>query len=61
MRALEPELLELLACPAPECRGRLRQDADALVCESCARRYPIEDRWPVLIPEEATPPSAPQS
>jgi uncharacterized protein YbaR (Trm112 family) len=52
------ELLELLACPVSECRGRLRQGPRGLVCLGCGRCYPIEESWPVLIPEEAILPAA---
>ncbi|MBW7904737.1 MAG: Trm112 family protein [Phycisphaerae bacterium] len=59
--AIAPELLELLACPAPECRGRLAVADERLVCARCGRRYRVEMSWPVLIPEEAeAPPSAVQ-
>lgn len=56
MGALAPELLELLVCPAPTCRGPLRQEGDRLVCGRCGLRYRVEESWPVLIPEEAEPP-----
>lgn len=49
----DAELLAILACPVPECRGRLELRDERLVCVGCGRRYRIEDRWPVLIPEEA--------
>jgi uncharacterized protein YbaR (Trm112 family) len=40
----------MLACPA--CQGDLRLEADRVVCERCARTYPIVDGIPVLIPEQ---------
>jgi uncharacterized protein YbaR (Trm112 family) len=51
--AIHPNLLELLACPVPECRGKLMQTPDWLVCVACGRRYRSEENWPVLIVEEA--------
>ena len=51
--AIDAEVLVLLACPAPTCRGELAQEQDRLCCRRCGRRYPIQERWPVLIPEEA--------
>lgn len=50
---LSDELLALLVCP--QCRGDLRYDreADALICEACALRYPVVDGVPVMLPEEA--------
>ena len=56
MSVLSEELLGMLACPVPECRAPLEQRDDRLVCQGCGRRYRIEQRWPVLIPEEAEPP-----
>ena len=53
MSAINAELLEILACPVPECHARLELRDDRLVCTVCGRRYRIEERWPVLIPEEA--------
>lgn len=56
MPTIDAQLLEILACPVPECRAKLRQSGDELVCTACGRRYRIEEDWPVLIPEEAKPP-----
>lgn len=48
--ALDPELLEILCCPA--CRGELDywRDASELLCEACGFTYPIVDGIPVLFP-----------
>ncbi len=56
MTPLREELLDILVCPLPQCRQRLDQRDDQLVCTGCGRRYRIEENWPVLIPEEAQPP-----
>lgn len=53
MAEIQPELLDMLVCPLPECHGGLRAAAAELTCTKCGRRYPVEDGWPVLIPEEA--------
>ncbi|MEP0845610.1 MAG: Trm112 family protein [Phycisphaerae bacterium] len=53
MPPINAQLLELLVCPVPECRGKLVLQDGALRCEHCRRRYRIEGDWPVLIPEEA--------
>lgn len=58
MNRIAPELLELLACPAPQCRAALREAPDCLMCTGCGRKYPIRGDWPTLIPEEAEPPRA---
>ena len=56
---LAPELLEILACP--NCHGGLAvdHDRDELVCTSpdCQLAYPVNDGIPVLLVDEARPPS----
>ena len=56
MAAISAELLEILVCPVPECRAKLELRGEHLACTACGRRYRIEERWPVLIPEEAESP-----
>ncbi len=51
---LDPELLEVLVCPA--CRREVRQEGPALLCSDCGRRFPVHEGIPVLLLEEATPP-----
>jgi uncharacterized protein YbaR (Trm112 family) len=53
--ALNPDLLEILACP--QCKGELeyRQAEDALLCHACQLRYRIDDDIPVMLIDEATP------
>lgn len=55
MTELPPDVLKLLACPEPACRGALESRPAQLVCVRCGRAYPLTERWPVLIPEEAAP------
>jgi uncharacterized protein YbaR (Trm112 family) len=56
---LDPDLLDILACPAPD-HGTLRPgtpddlDAAALTCTACDRRYPVTDGIPVLLLSEAS-------
>jgi ubiquinone/menaquinone biosynthesis C-methylase UbiE/uncharacterized protein YbaR (Trm112 family) len=47
---LDPQLREILCCPA--CRGELADAADGseLSCAACAFRFPIVDGIPVLFP-----------
>ena len=54
---LDPLLLELVACP--DCHGSLAVDSDAseLVCTACGLAYPVRDRIPVLLVDEARRPS----
>ncbi|MBO9385694.1 MAG: Trm112 family protein [Thermomicrobium sp.] len=54
---MDPELLEILACPA--CHGELVPANDRLICRTCQRRYPIEDGIPILLVEEAELPEKP--
>lgn len=51
---LDPLLLEMLACPAPD-HGTLVHDAEgqSLTCTSCGRVFPVQDNGlPVLLFEE---------
>ncbi|NMH97280.1 Trm112 family protein [Pseudonocardia acidicola] len=55
---LDPQLLEILACPcddhAPLIVGTPDDaQADVLTCTSCARRFPVVDGIPVLLLDEA--------
>ncbi|HZC71778.1 MAG TPA: Trm112 family protein [Jatrophihabitans sp.] len=56
--ALDPALLELLACPSDDhapLREEQRDGADVLVCTYCQSSYAIDDGIPVLLLDEATP------
>ncbi len=53
---LDPLLLDILACP--ECKVRVEQHGDRLVCVRCGRRYRIDDGIPVMLLDEAEPPPA---
>ena len=58
MAAIDPALLELLACPGDD-HAPLREDtkdgADVLVCTVCRSSFPIQDGIPVLLRDDATP------
>jgi hypothetical protein len=53
--AVNPELLEILACP--KCKGplELTERQDGLVCRSCRLLYRIEEDIPILLIDEAKP------
>lgn len=53
--AINPELLEILACP--KCKGdvQLTDAQDGLVCKHCKVMYPIKDDIPVMLIDEAIP------
>jgi uncharacterized protein YbaR (Trm112 family) len=54
---IDPRLLEMLVCPA--CRGEIEPapEASGLGCRGCGRVYPIRDGIPVMLIDEATPPT----
>lgn len=59
MAALDPVLLEVLACPSPD-HAPVRvvgdpEDPEALECTFCATRYPVRDGIPVMLLDEAVP------
>ena len=56
---IDPTLLEILACPS--CKTEVKLEVDRLVCVQCGRRYPIRDGIPVMLVEEAEPPTTPPS
>jgi uncharacterized protein len=53
--ALDPQLLDILACPDTH-HAALRYDeaAQTLMCTECGRVFPIRDGIPVLLLDEAT-------
>jgi uncharacterized protein YbaR (Trm112 family) len=51
--ALDPRLLEILACPLCKADVKLTADGNGLKCVQCHRVYPIQDDIPVMIIEEA--------
>jgi len=54
---IDARLLEMLRCPA--CRAEIRLlDADAgIECTACGRIYPVRDGIPVMLVDEASPPT----
>jgi len=54
---VDARLLEMLICPS--CAGGIRELGQdrALECVACGRIYPIRDGIPVLLVEEAGPPT----
>jgi len=51
---LDPELLEILACPACKTPVEVVKDGAGLRCSQCRRVYPVQDDIPVMLIEEAT-------
>jgi uncharacterized protein YbaR (Trm112 family) len=52
--AVDPELLEILACPNCKTPVHLVHNGAALKCQQCKRVYPIRDDIPVMLIDEAT-------
>ena len=55
MALIDPELLEILACPACDSRPPVTLDEpnSRLICTECGRRYPIKDGIPIMLVDEA--------
>jgi uncharacterized protein YbaR (Trm112 family) len=51
--AVNPELLEILACPLDHAPVRLTADGNGLKCDQCHRVYPIRDDIPIMLVDEA--------
>jgi uncharacterized protein YbaR (Trm112 family) len=60
--SLDPQLLEILACPDTH-HAPLTYDAEAqtLTCTECGRVFEFRDGIPVLLLDEATEPTGGQS
>ena len=52
--AIQPELLEILACPKCKTPVTLVKDGTALKCGQCHRVYAIQDDIPNMLLDEAT-------
>jgi uncharacterized protein YbaR (Trm112 family) len=51
---VDPELLEILACPHCKTKVDLVKNGSALKCGQCKRVFPIKDDIPVMLLDEAT-------
>ncbi len=52
--ALDPLLLEILACPVCKTSVALTAGGDGLKCAQCHRVYPIRDNIPVMLVDQAS-------
>ena len=55
--ALDPKLIEILACP--NCKGEVEyiEPEDIIVCRGeCGYRYPVRDDIPIMLIDEAIKP-----
>ncbi|MGH3922982.1 MAG: Trm112 family protein [Pseudonocardiaceae bacterium] len=53
---VNPELVELLVCPA--CHGDIecKDRRNLIICTQCGLHYPIRDNIPIMLIDEATRP-----
>jgi len=51
---IDPQLLEILACPLCKTDVKLTSDEKGLKCVKCYRVYPIKEGIPVMLIDEAT-------
>lgn len=51
---VDPELLEILACPECKAPVVLVNEDTGLKCKQCRRVFPIKDDIPVMLIDEAT-------
>ncbi len=51
---IDPELLEILACP--DCKSDVELREGKICCTGCGKRYRIEDGIPIMLVDEAEPP-----
>lgn len=52
--SLDPELLDVLACPCPR-HAAVEQVADGLRCTACEAVFSVRDGIPVMLLDQATP------
>ena len=48
---LDQDLVRLLACPV--CQAGIAPHRERLICQGCARVYPVQDGIPILLPDTA--------
>ncbi len=51
--SIEPELLDILACPKCKQSVDLGQDGMSISCSNCCLRFPVRDGIPVMLIDEA--------
>ena len=51
---IDPELLEILACPECKTPVEVVKNGAGLRCAKCRRVYPVQDDIPVMLVDEAT-------
>jgi uncharacterized protein YbaR (Trm112 family) len=54
---IDARLMEMLRCPACHGEVRLLDGETGIECAACGRVYPVRDGVPVMLVEEASPPT----
>lgn len=54
---LDPELLEILVCPACRSDVEYKERRQLIICTGCGLQYPVRDGIPVMLIDEATKPT----
>ena len=52
--AINPKLLEILACPLCKTPVKLTPQNNGLKCDQCHRVYPVKDDIPIMLVDQAT-------
>lgn len=53
MALIKKELMEILVCPVDKAKLREVKTTKQLKCTECGRKYPIKNRIPVMLENEA--------
>ncbi len=53
--AIDPSLLDILACPKCKSAIELNDEKNGLICHCCGLLYHIRDDIPIMLIDEATP------
>ncbi|MBF0100213.1 MAG: Trm112 family protein [Desulfobacterales bacterium] len=53
--ALNPKLLEILACPKCKKSVYLNEQQNGLICDACQLIYEVRDDIPIMLIDEAKP------
>ncbi len=54
--AVDPELIDLLVCPACHDEIEYKDRRNLIICTECGLHYPVRDDIPVMLVDEATRP-----
>lgn len=52
--ALDPRLLEILVCPACHASVQYKERRKVVVCDGCAKKYPVREHIPIMLVSEAS-------